>query len=96
MTAYLIANVHEITDQKTYDEYLGLVGPTIAKFGGKPVVASSNIGIIEGSWDAVRVLVIEFPDRQAVHDWYASDDYEAIKDMRRRSQNVDVIVIDNG
>ena len=95
MTAYVIANLHEVTDPDTYEEYARLAGPTIAKHQGKLVILGKDITTIEGSWTGNQVLVVEFPSRAAFEGWYQSDEYAPLIEMRKNSLIADVIVIDN-
>ena len=95
MTAYVIANLHEVTDPETYQEYARLAGPTIAKHQGKMVILGKDITAVEGSWTGNQVLIVEFPNRAAFEGWYASDEYKPLIDMRKSSLIADVIVIDN-
>jgi uncharacterized protein (DUF1330 family) len=95
MTAYVIVNLHEVTDPETYQEYARLAGPTIAKHQGKLVILGKDITTVEGSWTANQVLIVEFPNRAAFESWYHSDEYEPLIEMRKSSLIADVIVIDN-
>jgi len=95
VTAYVIANLHEVTDTETYEEYARLAGPTIAKHQGKLVILGKDITTIEGSWTGNQVLVVEFPSRAAFEGWYQSDEYAPLIEMRKNSLIADVIVIDN-
>ena len=95
MTAYVIVNLHEITDPETYEEYARLAGPTIAAHQGKMLILGKDITTIEGSWTGIQVLIVEFPNRAAFEGWYQSDEYAPLIEMRKNSLNADAIVIDN-
>jgi uncharacterized protein (DUF1330 family) len=95
VVAYAIANLHEITDPKTYEEYAALAGPNIAKYNGKLVILCKDIGVYEGSWTGNQILILEFPNRAALDAWYGSDEYAPLMEMRKKSLIADVIVIDN-
>jgi uncharacterized protein (DUF1330 family) len=95
MTAYAIANLHEVTDQETYQEYSALAGPNIAKYDGKVVILAKDIEVVEGSWSGNQVLILEFPNRAAFDKWYNADDYAPLKKMRLASLIADIIVFDN-
>jgi len=95
MTAYVIVNLHEVTDQKTYQDYAALAGPNIAKHKGKLVVLAKDIDVVEGSWKANQILILEFPSRTDFDNWYNADDYAPLKKMRLASLIADVVVIDN-
>ena len=95
MTAYVIANLHEVTDPETYEEYARLAGPNIAKHQGKLVILGKDITTVEGSWTGNQVLIVEFPSRAAFDGWYQSGEYAPLIKMRKNSLIADVIVIDN-
>ena len=95
MTAYVIANLHKVTDPETYQEYAALAGPQIADYRGKVVILGKDIDVLEGAWTGSQVLIIEFPNRDAFDAWYRSDEYAPLMEMRKRSLIADVIVIDN-
>ena len=71
MAAYLIADT-EITDHQTYDEYKRQVAPVIAKFGGRFLGRGGKQTILEGTWQPHRLVVIEFPNMEALMSWYNS------------------------
>ena len=95
MAAYLIANLHEVTDPETYEEYARLAGPTIAKLQGRLVIMGKDITTIEGSWNGNQVAIFEFPSRAAFEGWYQSDEYAPLIEMRKSSLIADAIVIDD-
>jgi uncharacterized protein (DUF1330 family) len=59
MPAYLISQI-EVHDPQGYDEYRKLVGPSLAKYGGKFVVRGGRIEVLEGNWAPKRIVVCEF------------------------------------
>ena len=85
MTAYLIAE-HIITDAERFDEYRRKVAPTIARFGGRYLTKPGTHALPEGGhWAPERVVIIEFPDMQALNDWYTSVEYAPLKALRKAS-----------
>ena len=82
MPAYLIADTH-ITDHATYDEYKRQVVPVIAKFGGRFLARGGRHEVLEGTWQPARVVLIEFPDMDALKAWYASDEYAPLLALRQ-------------
>lgn len=82
MAAYLIADT-EITDPQTYDEYKRQVAPVIAKFGGLFLVRGGRYAILEGTWKPHRLVVIEFPDMEALRSWYYSPEYAPLLALRQ-------------
>ncbi len=62
------------------EEYLGyaqLVGPHLARVGGRVVFHSSAKATVIGddAWD--EVLIVEYPSRQAFLDMVGNEDYQA-------------------
>jgi len=77
MAAYAIVLL-TITDEERYGRYRTAVAPTIVAGGGRLVVVDDAADVVEGSTDAERFILIEFPDRAAAHRWHASPEYLAI------------------
>ena len=83
MSAYVIAN-YRITHQEGYDAYLASVGPTLGPFGGELLVADFSSEAVEGSPSDVSI-VVRFPDMPAARDWYDSDGYRAVRELRQQN-----------
>ena len=85
MPAYLIAE-HIITDAERFDEYRRKVLPTITRFRGRYLTKPGSHALPEGGhWTPDRVVIIEFPDMQALNDWYGSAEYGPLKALRKAS-----------
>ena len=93
MPAYVIADV-EISDPDTYREYTAGTPASIAKHGGRFVVRGGACEVLEGDWEPGRVVVIEFPDREAALGWFRSDDYQELAEIRRRASTARILVVD--
>ena len=93
MPAYFIADVN-ITDHKTYDDYKRQVGPQIAKFGGRFLVRGGNPVVLEGSWRPNRVVVLEFPNKEAITAWYNSPEYAPLIVLRQSAATNHLIAVE--
>ena len=93
MAAYVIAQI-EITEPLAFEEYRRHVPATLAPFGGRFIVRGGTSETLEGSWQPQRLVVLEFPDRQAARAWWASGEYAGPKALRQRSARTELIVID--
>ena len=81
MPTYLIVNA-AITDPALLDEYRASVGTTL-KGHDVAVKVSTNVAeTIEGEPKGPRVVVLEFPDRDAFRAWYDSPAYQEIIGLR--------------
>ena len=81
MSAYYIANISAVTDPEKMKEYAAGAGPIIEKFGGKGLAASPP-ELFEGESDTMRAVVIEFADMAALKNWYNSDEYKPLAELR--------------
>jgi uncharacterized protein (DUF1330 family) len=93
MTAYLIAE-HVITDAAKFDEYRTRVAPMIAMYGGRYVTKGGSHKFPEGGhWSPQRVVIIEFPDMQALESWYNSPEYKPLIALRKQStSDMDMLI----
>ena len=84
MAAYLIVE-HIITDAAKFEEYRTKVGPLIAKHGGRYLTKGGSHKMPEGGhWKPERVVIIEFPDMDALNDWYSAPEYQPLITLRKR------------
>jgi uncharacterized protein (DUF1330 family) len=84
MAAYLIA-AHDITDTAKFDEYRTKVVPMITRFGGRYLTKGGSHKFPEGGhWTPERVVIIEFPDMQALNKWYTAPEYQPLIALRKQ------------
>ena len=93
MSTYAIAKLRNIVMGEAIAEYLHRIDATLGPFGGKFRVHGGQAEVLEGDWTG-DLIIIEFADRRAARDWYASPDYQAILPLRTRHSEGDVILID--
>jgi uncharacterized protein (DUF1330 family) len=92
VSAYLIAQI-EWHDPKIQAEYRGLLGPTLEKYAGRTIYAGEPT-VLEGSWPLPRAVVVEFPTMRALNEWYHSDEYAPLLELRKRGATANVIAIE--
>ncbi len=80
MPGYVIVN-YTINDSEAFQKYPPAVGPTLAQYGGKLLVADQEVKSVEGSPKPV-IVVIEFESVAAAQRWYDSPENTAIKGLR--------------
>lgn len=89
---YVIAQI-DVTDPGRYRDYVEMVGPIVAKFGGEFLVRGGKARSYEGTPPGERNVLIRFPSVEAAEDWYHSEDYAAAKAVRMSaSTSVQTIV----
>ncbi len=77
MTVYAIVQL-KIHDRPAYDGYMSRFMPVFENFNGKLLVADDKPKVLEGKWDASRVVLMSFPDKKSFFAWAGSPDYQAI------------------
>ena len=92
MAAYIIADV-EIKDPARYAEYIKVVPPTIAKFGGRFVVRGGRTEALEGAWSPGRIVILEFPTFERAKEWWASDEYSGPKALRQAASIGSLVLV---
>ena len=83
MAAYVVAQMR-VHDVAKYLDYASKVGATIGNRGGK-ILAANEADVREGEPPFTRTIIGEFPTLQAAHDWYDSEEYQAILPLRLAS-----------
>ena len=93
MTAYVVASVN-VTDRDKYKNYMALSPAAIAAAGGKFIVRGGNLKVLEGDWPRPRIVIIEYPTREAAEAFYDSTLYVAAKAEREGAAEMSMIVVD--
>lgn len=93
MSCYFIANI-KINDEETYRKYLAGARNVFRKFNGKYRVVTETPEVREGKWSYTKVVLIEFPSKKDLDDWYYSDEYQALLKYRLEAAVCDTLVVD--
>ena len=93
MPAYLIADLR-IINRPRYEEYRLAVHDTMRGYGGRHVVLTSKVEVLEGNWAPPRLVVIEFPAINAAEAFYHSGDYQRARGLRANAAMADMVLAD--
>ncbi|MGI5349196.1 DUF1330 domain-containing protein [Streptomyces sp. CA-250714] len=91
MTAYGVAR---LTNREVHTDlitYVERIQATLDPYQGRFLVHGGDPEVLEGSWSG-GVVIIEFPDRQAAHDWYASPAYQELIPLRTAHIDGDIVI----
>lgn len=89
---YIIAHI-TVRDPEAYKEYVVRDTPILEGFGGKFIIRGGQSKAAEGAlFD--RHVVIEFPSYQAALDAYNDPEYQAVADIRRRSAESAIVIVE--
>ncbi len=81
MAAYVVASLAEVKDPDLMSKYAEIAIQTVAAHGGK-FLESGDIEKLDGEWNVLSGVVIEFPNKEAAKAWYNSPEYQAALPMR--------------
>lgn len=93
MTAYALADI-TILDPDVYEDYRRQVPALIEKYGGRYLVRGGASEVLEGECQPNRLIVLEFPDMDALQCWYRSDDYQVLLRIRQRAARTNLIAVE--
>jgi uncharacterized protein (DUF1330 family) len=93
MAAYLVANI-DVGDPAAFEEYRKRVPATIAAHGGRYLCRGGAVEVLEGEFNAKRIVVLEFPNVAAVRAWYASPEYQALLPLRERAAKTMLMMVE--
>ena len=91
MAAYVISRV-DISNPEGMLQYQNEVPPLVEAFGGKYLVRGNAVEALEGTWDHDRMVVVEFPTKEAALAWYHSQEYRPLRDLRHRSAQAIILL----
>jgi len=94
MPALLIADI-EVTDAAGYEEYQRRVPAYVAAYEGRFILRGGQTRILEGSWQAHRVVVIEFPSMAKLLAFYDSAEYATLKSLRMHASDSRIIAVED-
>jgi uncharacterized protein (DUF1330 family) len=78
---FVIFNI-DVTNPEDYNEYITKVKPIVEKFGGEYIVRGGTNQVVEGNWQYSRTIVLKFPSYEKALEWYNSEEYQPIKQIR--------------
>ena len=92
MTAFYIGQ-HEIDDEAAFADYLKQTMPFIEKHGGRYLTKAGTHEMLEGQRPS-RVVVVEFPSKQAIKDWYHDPGYRPLIAKRHAAARSVMIAVE--
>jgi len=86
--AYVIGHI-AVKDAEKWAEYRNQVPQTLAPWGAELVFRGQRAALLDGEHHPYPdVVVIAFPDLDAVSGWYASAAYQALVPLREQAADV--------
>ena len=94
MPAYLFIKT-KIHDPEQYAKYVAAVRELSASWKGRYIVRSRPVEVLEGSpeaWGDYLLLVSEWPSAEAARDFWRSDEYRRVRELRADAGEVHVVL----
>jgi len=92
MAVYAIVET-DIHNPEAYEEYKAKAGPLVKAAGGNYLVRGGPHKVVEGDWDPVRLVVLEFADQAAFDKWYYSPEYQEALKIRQANATSKMVVV---
>ena len=93
MSAYLVCMIR-VDDPETYRKYTARTPALIAKHGGRFLVRGGDVETIEGPAFHDRLVVLEFPSKDAVRTFYRSPEYQEVMQHRTAASQATFLLAD--
>ena len=89
---YVVANIR-VKDQEKFQQFSGMAGPAIKKYGGKVLARGPDADRLEGDVSGI-VMMIEFESKEAANIFYYSEEYQTTKAVREACSETDFMIIE--
>lgn len=89
---YIIGHI-TVNDPDAYQEYIVRDTPILEALGGTFVVRGGQSEVMEGE-TLMRHVAIEFPSYQAAMAAYNDPDYQQVAEIRRRTADSVILVVE--
>ena len=89
---YVIAQL-KIINPESYKVYIEKVTDVIKKFGGEYLARGGEHQVFEGEDNFPRIIILKFPSYEKALEWYNSEEYKPIKDIRLKNSVGSNIII---
>lgn len=94
MAAYCFFDVLEVVDAEKLEKYRDGVLSTVESYGGRYLTVGGRSDVVEGEWQPVFPVLIEFPSLEQAHRWYDSDEYRELKALRLAATKGNAVFIE--
>ena len=89
-TAYVVGHL-TVKNAEKWAEYRNQVPATLEQWGAELVLRGKRVAILAGEHPLSDIVVIRFPDKEAVDGWYSSPAYQALIPLRQQAAEMVLI-----
>ncbi|MGA2990257.1 MAG: DUF1330 domain-containing protein [Candidatus Korobacteraceae bacterium] len=82
--AYVVGHL-TVKNAEKWAEYRSRVPATLEPWGAKLVFRGKKVAVLAGEHPHSNIVVIRFPDKEAIHRWHSSAAYQALIPLREQA-----------
>ena len=94
MSAFFLAEITKISDAEMFGIYIEKVGTIINNYGGEYIFKSKQLIPVSGEWDAKRIILIRFENKDTLRKCFQSEEYKKIAQLRKQSTESKAAIIE--
>lgn len=95
MPAYVIAMM-TVNDAEAYAKYTDRTPPIVKKHGGKFLTRGEAFSCPEGQAYDGRLVILEFPSKAHVDNWFNDPDYQEAMEFRHAASTMNYLLVQEG
>lgn len=95
MPAYVISMM-TINDAELYRKYTDQTPPLVERYGGKFLTRGEEVTTVEGTPYLGRMVILEFPSKAHVEEWFADPEYQSAMQFRHASSTMHMLLLQEG
>ena len=92
MPVYVVAQLN-IHDRTTYARYESGFMEIFSKYGGSVLSVDEAAKVLEGKWNYMRTVLLEFPSEERAMAWYHSSEYQSLAQHRFAASDANIVLI---
>ena len=92
MPFYVVAQLN-IHDRTRYARYESGFMEIFAKYGGSVLSVDEAAKVLEGDWNYMRTVLLEFPSEEQAIAWYHSPEYQSLAQHRFAASDANIVLI---
>ena len=85
MATYFVVEVLQVKDEAMYKQYAEAARLVIEKYQGEYIIRSNNVTLVSGTLKPERIILIRFPNEQALQECFDSPEYRELASLRVQS-----------
>jgi uncharacterized protein (DUF1330 family) len=93
MSAFVLIDI-KVENKDPYLQYITQARPIVESYGGRYLIRGGEVTPLFGDWIPQRIVVIEFPSRDAAENCFGSPDYREIAHLRENSTVTRAIIVE--